>query len=297
MAVTDLAVAIRTTEPMHASPRPTSTPPGSTSHAVSKDVPTPGEYDQLRVLAETYEDIQRTRVGVENRVKSLSVPADVVAPSLKSLVTAEKQVAEAMHCCFRRTAPAVHAWVEETVGLGEHTFARLLGAIGHPVIAQPYHWEGEGNERRLVADEPYFRSVSQLWSYCGHGDPSLRRRKGMMADEAAALGNPRAKTLVFLIARSIKLCAGTAISATEPMAGPPAGALQSNEDGPIEDPNPKVGPARPRSPYRDVYEAARARYATEDKWASNKHRDNSALRVTGKAVLKDLWLVAREDLA
>jgi hypothetical protein len=110
----------------------------------------------------------------------------------------------------------------------------------------------------LVADPPFERSVSQLWSYCGHGDPTRRRRKGMTADDAAAMGNPALKTAVWQIAVACTKQVGTARSR--------------------------------RSPYRDVYDVARLTYADRD-W-TDAHRHAAALRKVGKEILRDLWKVA-----
>jgi hypothetical protein len=244
-------------------PAPLSPLPAIFGANTKKDPPA-GEFDSLRVFAESFWDVQEARKGISHRIKTKAIPIDPVADSLKALKESEKKLGLAMIRAFRRAAPEVRAWVLDTPGVGEHLMARLLGVIGHPVIATPYHWEGEGKQRQLVADPPYLRSVSQLWSYCGHGDPARRRRKGMAADEAFALGNPRAKTLVFLIAKGAYMCVGDE--------------------------------RRQQSPYRDVYELARARYEGEDKWASDSHRRNSALRVTGKAILKDLWIAANDAL-
>jgi hypothetical protein len=263
--IPDLAQVV--TLPAHpngsAPPAPTSPLPASIGS--DSTLPTPaGDFDTLRVFAESYEDVQQTRNAICNRIDAKAIPVDPVKDALDALEQSEKKLRLAMRRAFRRAAPEVRAWVLETPGVGEHLMARLLGVIGHPVIATPYHWEGEGKQRKLVADPPYLRSVSQLWSYCGHGDPTRRRRKGMAAEEAMALGNPRAKMLVHLMADRATWQTGTC--------------------------------GRRRSPYRDVYELARARYAGEDKWASDSHRRNSALRVTGKAILKDLWIAANDAL-
>lgn len=293
----DLAASAQAlTQPTAAPPARPPSPPAPNRLAQPNDVPAPGEFDQLRVLAESYEDIQRVRIGIEHRVRALAIPLDPVAPSMASLADAERQLALAMRHSFRRAAPEVRAWVLDTPGLGEHLMARLLGVIGHPVLAQPYHWEGEGEDRHLVEDPPYLRSVSQLWSYCGHGDPARRKRKGMSAGEAAALGTPRAKMLAHLIAEGAMKCTGTANPRPTPELASPAGAPQSNGDGANDPARPTAGSPRRRSPYRDTYDLARARYADEDQWASDAHRHNSALRVTAKVILKDLWIVARAAL-
>jgi hypothetical protein len=265
MTVLDLAQVPKLESQTNEYPAPAPLSPLPATEAARANAFSPaGDFDTLRVFAESYWDVQDARKGIDQRIEMKAIPVDPVADALNALRESEKKLRLAMWHAFRRAAPEVHAWVLDTPGVGEPLMARLLGVIGHPVIATPYHWEGEGRQRKLVADPPYLRSVSQLWSYCGHGDPSRRRRKGMAVDEAFALGNPRAKTLVFLIAKGAYMCVGDQ--------------------------------RRSRSPYRDVYDFARARYEGEDKWASDMHRKNSALRVTGKAILKDLWIVANDAL-
>lgn len=126
--------------------------------------------------------------------------------------------------------------------------------------------------RHLVADEPYQRMVSQLWAYCGVGDPERKRHAGMDKDEALACGKPLAKSLCRLLAES---CV-------------------------------KVN----RGPYREVYDLARIRYATRlhkkpcvrcgpsgkpaaegSPWSA-AHQHGAALRLVSKEILKDLWLNA-----
>lgn len=159
----------------------------------------PGAFDELRILAESFEDAQKARIAIENRLRG-AVVSDASLDALDALRLAEKRLGLAMRRSFRKAAPELAAWQKETVGVGEHLLARLLGTIGDPYIARPHHWEGEGSARVLVADEPFARNVAKLWAYTGHGDPGRRRRKGMSADEAFALGNPRAKMIVHLLA-------------------------------------------------------------------------------------------------
>lgn len=197
--------------------------------------------------------------------------------------------------------PEVAAWVKATPGLGEESMARLLGRIGHPVIARPHRWMDEapeghkcgntcGEDRHLVALEPFERSVSQLWSYCGHGDPGRRKRKGMTADEATALGSPQAKMLTHLIAECAMRCNGSS-PIREPGPMPDVGA--NGTDGASVESKP-TAPERRRSPYRDTYDQRKAVTADRDDWTqAHKHAD--ALRITGKAILRDLWVVASQS--
>jgi len=93
-----------------------------------------------------------------------------------------------------------------------------------------------------------------------------------MAEEGAALGNPRAKMLVHLLAEAAMKCVG---SASEERATS-GGSSQ---------------PTRARSPYRDVYEQGRATYATREGWTPARQHA-AALRLVGKEILRDLWVVS-----
>ena len=119
------------------------------------------------------------------------------------------------------------------------------------------------------------RTVSQLWSYCGYGDASVqRRRRGERANWNASV-----KTRAFLIAESCVKCVGSG--------------------------------TRARSPYRDVYEAAREKYADavhgedckrcgpsgrpaeEGSPLSDGHKHARALRLVAKEFLRDIWQESR----
>lgn len=213
----------------------------------------------LRILSEMFYDAQQNRIALTNRLVSETVWPDPVLEAVDAAERSEKKLGLAMRRCFRTAAPEVYQWTKDTPGVGEHLIARLLGAIGDPRIAYPHHWEGEGTARVLVQDDPYLRTVSQLWSYCGIGDPTRKRRKGMTADEATALGNPHAKMLCRLLAESAMKCAGSE--------------------------------TRKRSPYRDVYDESRATYEADRDWTKG-HCHNAALRKTAKAIIRDLWKIA-----
>jgi len=265
-------------------------------------------YDQLGVLAASFADAMATRIQIGNRLGSGTVPPDVVAAVLARQQDTEKLLGKAMRQAFRRVAPDVYAWQQSMPGVGEHLVARLLGAIGHPVIATPHHWQepdhtpvdsrtervgscqdhrdgtgrtgidalppGAGPSRILVADPPFIRNVAKLWAYCGHGDPARRRRRGMSADEGAELGSPQAKMLVRLIASKAVMEPGRHVSALFAGEQHPAEALR---------------------PYRRLYEEARLKYRGREDW-SEKRRENAALRLVGKRMLRDLWLAARPGI-
>ena len=248
--------------------------------------PAPGTFDDLRLWAEIFHDNQKNRIATANRIRSGQVRKEETEALMGHLDGAETLLGLAMRRALRKAAPWASAWAKATHGIGEHTVARLLGAIGHPVIAYPMRWvtgpapEGhvcakgrcgtvkgkdDGQERHLVAYPSFHRTVSQLWSYCGHGDPTRRRRKGATQEEAMASGSPDAKMIVHLMAECCMKAGG---------------------------------------PYRDVYDVARLQYADrieadgkhKGKPWSDGHQHNAALRKVGKEILRDLWIAAQKEL-
>jgi hypothetical protein len=312
-----------------------STPPDPRTMSTPTDGPDREAYLVLRVMADSLADAMDHRIALTNRLRSGQTDPGITADIVANLDNTERLLRKAMVKAFRRASPELSQWARDTVGIGEETVARLLGRIGHPVIAQPYHWEGEGDSRTLVADPPFERTVSQLWSYCGHGDPARRRRKGMTAEEAFGLGSPDAKKLVYLLSVATMKCAGstttppTAIPPSTPIPWPPSvdpldpsgqlaadthtsGAGGSTSPQPIALSQPTtvaagdgtvdaiVGPqpsgvARRRSPYRDVYDQRRAHTAERDDWTA-PHKNADALRIVGKHILRDMWIVTREAM-
>lgn len=294
-------------------------------------VPDLAGYAELRIWAESYDDAQRARIACANRMERGGVPPELFAKQIDALEAAEHQIKLALGRCYRRVAPpGVRDWQESTFGVGAHLLARLLGALGHPRIATPYHWEGDGPARVLVADEVFERSVRQLWAYCGHGE-ALRRRKGMTVDEAFGLGSPRCKMLVHLLAEASIKCAaqpmfepiaddaaagrtlsphpaqdapegqsspggGGDLSPIQPINGAQANEYAAGSD--LSSPQ-SNGVATARSVavgekfrYRHTYDQRRAHTAiTHPEWTAG-HSHNDALRIVGKEILRDLWTVA-----
>jgi len=210
----------------------------------------PADYLELRMLAECFEDAQKARISCGLRMGSGTVAPDFYVAMEAAQKAVEHLAALELHRCYRRTVdPEIVAWQKAERGVGEHMLSRLFGVIAHPVHTTVHRHEGP--EREVVVVGEMDRSVSQLWSYCGHGDPERKRRSGMSQEAALSLGSPRAKMLVHLIAESI---------------------------------------VKARGPLRQVYDDRR--YATADRDWTPMHKHNDALRLLGKAFLKDLWLAA-----
>lgn len=241
-------------------------------------------YDELRLYAEMFSDVQEFRKAAANKIRSATVDATFIGQALEQYDATEHVLSLAMRKCMRTTvAPGILAWQKSQPGIGEHLLARLLGITGDARWAEPKHWEGSGESRTLIDDEPRPRTVSQLWSYCGHGDPARKRFRGMTAEDGAALGNPDAKSLVWNLACAC-LKAG----------------VRTLDDG----------SKKSISDYGEVYLARRSITAERvhsgecvrcgpsgkpaqvgSPW-SNAHQHADALRILGKEILRDLWVAA-----
>lgn len=266
------------------------TPPPETG-SIARTVAA-GEFLDLRIWAESYADMQQARIALVNRMERGGIDAALLQGHRELLDASENAFRLAMVRSYRRIVrqhmPAVEEWQKAHFGIGEHLLARLLGHLGHPVIAEPYQWMDDAPDghvcipercgvRHLVALEPYERSLRQLWTYCGHGAP-VRRRKGMSQDDALGLGSSRCKMLVHLLAEATIKCR------PEPTTNPEARAGSVRVDA-----SPLTGDRKFH--YRRVYDARKA--STVDRGWTDGHRHADALRIVGKEILRDLWTTAR----
>lgn len=243
-------------------------PPVAHAYSVSRARPGDG-WIHLRVWAEMFFDVQKARCACDNRAERGEVVKDEYIAQLAMLKEAEHKMGLGLVNCYRRVVPKpIRDWQKASIGIGEHALARLLGQLGHPAIALPKHWEETPNgehKRILVADEPYVRTLRQLWAYCGHGDSERKRRKDMDQADALAMGSPSCKMILHQL-----------------LAAPCIRYQGTEYHG--------------RSPYRDVYDSRRATTVDREDWTDG-HKHNDALRVTGKEILRDLWLAALQDSA
>jgi hypothetical protein len=235
-------------------------------------------YDELHFYAEMFQDSQDFRKAADNKIRSSTVSAQFITADFYK--KAEEELSKAMRKCMRQTVvPQILTWQKANGGIGEHLLARLLGETGDPYIAIPHYWEGAGKNRVLMQEDPRPRTIGQLWSYCGHGDPERRIHKGATAEQLMACGNPGAKMIVHLLAESC------------------VKQLRNGE---------------PTSVYREIYDEARTTYADRkhakdcvrcgpsgkpaklgSDW-SLAHQHAAAIRKVGKEILRDLWLAARD---
>lgn len=241
--------------------------------------PFPLELDllTLRMWAATYDAASRNKMATDARFRELTNLQQHLPGADVQQKFASQQKAHArrmLFAAYQRAFPTIYGWAVNVPGLATSSdLAWLLALTGDPRVKQPYiRLETEpaghvccekcGPGKHLVALEETPRTVSQLWSYCGHG-AAIKRRKGMTAAEALAGGNTMAKTLSHRLAEACMKMPGGVTS---------------------------TGKARKRSPYRDMYDSVRAKVEGREDWTDG-HKHNHAVRLTAKAILKDLWLV------
>lgn len=245
-------------------------PTPATSNEAPPTVVSSQGWVELRLSADLFARAQAERIATGNLLRTYD--PDFFADHFARLEATEHAAKLMLRRCYKRVAPPeLRAWQEASKGVGPDSFARILGHLGDPYIATPHRWEGTGADRVLIQGESYVRTVAQLWQYCGHGDPARRKTKGMTADDLFALGNPTLKMLVHLQA---EWCM-----------------------------------KQPGGRYRLVYEAARlsaadkthatpcvrcgpsGKPAVEGSPWSAGHQHAHALRIVGKELLRDMWLV------
>jgi len=247
-------------------------------------------YAWLKIKSRTLADLESTRIRIENRQHAYLLKKlgdDCPQRGTKAftelildgthglLLEAEKSATKRLEALVQEVVgPSMMAFLD-LPGIGPKLLARLLGEVGHPVLAFPMHWEehpdakGDEPKRTLHADEPYERTVSQLWAYCGLGDPAKVRKAGTSQEDNMAAGNRKAGSFAYQLATSSK-------------------RLTGKPD--------KNGVIRRRSPYRSVYEEKKAFYVDgRPEWTAG-HSENAALRYTAKRVLRDIWVASMADL-
>lgn len=275
-----------------------------TSNDDPKAVALSQNLETIRMLGRLLDDMERVRIMNSNRIGALE---RLFGDSLPHLEEVSKPLSDAEHLAelelirtWRKHPLSV--WTKDIRGVGEKSIARLIAEIGDPAIGTTGHWEVSSNgatedseiptsdapdpednapkDRRWIIDGEFERSVSQLWAYCGVGDPARSRiPKGAVQADLLKRGKPRAKKQLYLIATSM-LKSG----------------VRKDEDG--------VSYAI--SPFGQLYLDSRAKYADRihadecppchakagDPWKPG-HQHMAALRYMEKEFLKELWRQAR----
>lgn len=223
----------------------------------------------LAMTAESVDDLERTRIAGENRLRQLTrvgedkdggergfgLTLEHPAVQRQAEIVAQLQATEHTAVLALQKAMRAHPlgpWVKAQRGIGEKQAARLLACIGDP------YWN-------TLHDRP--RTVSELWAYCGYdvrGGQGPRRRKGQLAN-----WSQDARMRARMIAESIVKAGGPYREVYDTRKAATEGRVHATDCPQC------VGSSAPGDPWRDG------------------HRHADALRVVAKTVLKDLWIEAR----
>lgn len=256
----------------------------------------------LALLADALDDIERTRIANENRLRQLTrdqADSDgeergfgltLDQPQVAALADVVEALGKLEHQSTLNLQRAVRKhplgpWVKATVGVGEKQGARLLAAIGDP------YWN-------TLHDRP--RLVSELWAYCGlhvHLAVQSMRANQQAADGGGKQGDPGQSTPELH-------------SALAGVAPTRARGQRANWSTTAKTRAYLVAEScikQARSPYRAVYDDGRKKYADATHTApcrrcgpsgkpaavgtplSAGHQHGRAMRLVSKEILKDLW--------
>lgn len=243
----------------------------------------------LALAADMLDDLERVKIASQNRLRSLTddtPDADgmlrgsampLTHPEVARLAALVQMVEAAEHQAVLNLQRAMRShplgpWVKAQRGIGEKQAARLLAKIGDPCVN---------------ATAGTYRTVSQLWAYCGlrvvaGGDPgqggldaqrsvagvAARRQKGQKANWSTD-----AKTRAWLIVQSCMKQLDTSCKTDTGIAEHVEGCGCS--------------------PYRVVIDQRRQHTATTHPEWTPGHSLNDAMRVASKRLLRDLWREAR----
>jgi hypothetical protein len=245
----------------------------------------------LALAADVLDDTERTRIANENRLRQLTRSAidadgeergfglDEAHPDVARLAAIVQTLAKVEHDATLNLQRQMRrhplgAWVKTQIGIGEKQAARLLATIGDP------YWN-------TLYDRP--RTVSELWAFCGlHVLPVGHKAivtQGADAggDSSSAGGDPSHP-------------GSDAQTPTTGVAARRRKGQRANWSTTAKTRAYLIATScikQARSPYRATYDKRRAHTATTHPDWTAGHSHNDAMRVTSKAILRDLWIEAR----
>ncbi|MFJ4847568.1 hypothetical protein [Streptomyces sp. NPDC088733] len=279
----------------------------------------------LALLADALDDIERTRIANENRLRQLTrdepdsdgeergFGLTLDQPQVAALADIVDALGKMEHASTLNLQRAVRKhplgpWVKATVGVGEKQGARLIAAIGDP------YWN-------TLHDRP--RLVSELWAYCGlHVLPAAHVHDGPLRTfGGGGQTHPGHGGLDSHLSSAGVIKQGDPGHSRIGSHAKPAGVAPTRARGQRANWSTTAKTRaylvaescikQARSPYRAVYDAGRAKYADalhqtacrrcgpSGKPAavgtplSAGHQHARAMRLVMKEILKDLWLESK----
>lgn len=242
----------------------------------------------IRFLADSLDDQESTRKALANRLRNLNELSGTYG-YLKNLLDATEKSEEKTVKRLEKTMKEhdLYPWMESRKGVGPKGFARFLGCLTSeggktksgieiPPSGISFYYtifEGEKKARRID------RNLYKLFAYCGF-DPNRKKEKGKPAK-----WNHKAKTRLYVIADAARYQRCAACTA------------QGQERGEKKDPKEGTWIAPPKSctcaeegfEERVAYDQARAHWRKMRPDATPGHKENHALRMVSKGLLKDLY--------
>lgn len=250
---------------------------------------------RLGLAAETLDDIERPRIAVENRLRSICrrelegegrdpneikgysgqklvdwLRANYTDPDLHlygaqllRLVEQENELVKNLERIMRHEPLA--PIVKSLKGVGAKQCARLLAAIGDPYIREA---QVDRDTGEIEESERPRRGPAELWAYCGLA-PDQKKKK-----ETRCAWNHTAKMRAVLVAKSAQKAGVRELDSCD-----------HSGDYDVEG-------REAITPLGETYLLERARWASRE--TSELHRHNHAIRVVAKEILKDLFLAAKE---
>lgn len=143
-----------------------------------------GDLSAFRSIAESLTDAKKARVSAVNRVERGNTADSIIGKAIVGQAEQQETMFKAMLLdeYSRQVPDHVRAWAASIPGFGDGAlFARVIGVLGHPRLATPYHWDDK--HKNLIPDEPFERTVGQLWQYAGCGDPLSNPRKDILGHD------------------------------------------------------------------------------------------------------------------
>jgi hypothetical protein len=170
----------------------------------------------MKMAVDTLDDIERVRIASENRLRALtrdeadedgelrglgldeSHPDVAMAKSIvDGLAALEAQQVKVIQKLMKKHP--LSAWVANSKGVGAKQGARLIAAIGDPLVAERVNKTTDG---KIVSIDTGERTLREFLSYTGYGidgdGMARRRKKGERSN-----WNVTAKMRAYLIANSV----------------------------------------------------------------------------------------------
>ena len=211
-------------------------------------------YSLLLITADYLDDIERVRIATENRVRSLEQVKNVPAGLMTFWHEQENEL--------QRLEAGATGQLERAMKRHPlNPWVKSMVGVGHKQLARLLAATGDPAERE---------TLGQFRQYCGHGDPARSsKRTGEQVEFS-----PEAKKRIWLIAAS---CIKFANSPYRPIYD---AGREKYADAVHTQPCKRCGPAgKPAQPGSEL---------------NDGHKHARALRLVGKAILKNLYSEAKK---